>query len=239
MFIGHWGLSFGVRPFYPDVSLGTTFLAAQFTGILWPAFVAFGWETFRIVPGHGRVMPFEFDYYPWSHSLLATVVWGLLFGGIYYMRSHAFRQATMLFGLVVSHWLLDVVVHRRDLPMWFGDSPHVGFGLWDRTPVYLIVEFGMFFGGFYMYLGSTPGRRRTATVGLWSLVAVLSAIQLFRVFGSPPRREIGLALASQLQWVIVAAAWWIDRHRQKEPRRAYSTTHSPPRIAGCNDDAVL
>ena len=84
MFIGHFGVGFAAKKVAVKPSLGTLFLAAQFVDLLWPLLLLLGLERVQIDPGNTVVTPLDFIRYPISHSLLAVIIWGLIFGGIYY-----------------------------------------------------------------------------------------------------------------------------------------------------------
>ena len=135
MFIGHYALGLASKRIAPSVSLGALFLACQFADLLWPMLVLAGVESFTIRPGITAVTPLDFEYYPFSHSLLTLCVWGVLLGLIYRtVTGSSWRAAIVLCALVVSHWVLDVVVHRPDMPLAPGLSYHLGLGLWNSVP---------------------------------------------------------------------------------------------------------
>src|SRR5687767_15093434 len=123
MFIGHFGLGFGAKRFAPAVSPGTLFLAAQFADLLRPTLLLMGVEEVRIDPGITAATPLDFVHYPCSHSLLAMVAWGAVFGVVYKLARRA-RPAIglLLAALVVSHWVLDLVTHRADVPLTVGGA---------------------------------------------------------------------------------------------------------------------
>lgn len=159
MFLGHFGVALGSRPVAPRVSLGTLFLAAQFLDLLWPVLVLTGVETVRIVPGITRVTPLDFVNYPYSHSLAAAVFWSLVVGGIYGAVRQWARGAAVVGGLVFSHWVLDFITHRPDLPIAPGLSARVGLGLWNSLSGTLLAEALLFLGA----RRSTSGSRSPAT----------------------------------------------------------------------------
>ena len=128
MFIGHFGVGLAAKPLAPKTSLGTLFLAAQFIDLLWPTLLILGIEQVRIDPGNTAVTPLDFERYPVSHSLLAVIGWAVLIAVAYQLLRRYPRGAIVLGILVVSHWLLDLVVHRPDLPLYPG-SARFGFGL--------------------------------------------------------------------------------------------------------------
>ena len=217
MFLGHFGLGFGLKRAAPDVSLGTLFLAVEFVDLLWPTFLVLGLEHVEIAPGITAVTPFDFVDYPISHSLLMMIVWGLLFGGVYWAINKS-RGGAVVCGLaVISHWFLDWLMHRPDLPLYPGPSPVFGLGLWNSLPVTALVEFAAFAVGLAIYLRATQAIDRKGTVGLRALAAFLVVVYLGNLFGPPPPSVQAVAGAGHAQWLLVAAGYWVDRHRTAIP----------------------
>ncbi len=123
MFVGHFGVGLGLKTVVPAVSLGTLFLAAQFIDLLWPSLLLVGLEHVEIAPGITRVTPLDFVNYPISHSLLAVLGWAVLFA-LTYLLTRRHRLGAVICGVaVLSHWLLDLVTHRPDLPLYPAASP--------------------------------------------------------------------------------------------------------------------
>ena len=131
MFIGHYAVALGAKKISPTVSLGTLFPASQFIDLLWPIFLLLGLEHVRIDPGNTVFTPLDFYDYPISHSLLAVLGWSLGFGLLYYAVQRSGRNALILGALVLSHWVLDFISHRPDLPLIPGMETRVGLGLWN------------------------------------------------------------------------------------------------------------
>lgn len=218
MFIGHFGVGFGAKAAAPRTSLGTLFLAAQFVDLLWPMLLLFGLEHVAIVPGITRVTPLDFDHYPISHSLLAVVVWALLFAGVYQI-SRKYRVGAVVCGLaLISHWVLDLIVHRPDLPLVPGGSTLLGFGLWNSLPATLALELSVFGLGLFFYLRTTRPVDRTGSVALWALVAFLLLVFASNILGPPPPSTTAIAWIGQAQWLLIIWAYWIDRHRIVVPK---------------------
>src|SRR3982751_4026777 len=120
MFLGHFGLAMAAKQVAPRPALGTTILAAQWADLIWPPLVLLGVEEVRIAPGITAATPLDFVWYPYSHSLAFVLLWAALVGGCYYGLRRDKRGAWCLAALVVSHWVLDVVSHRPDMPLWPG-----------------------------------------------------------------------------------------------------------------------
>src|SRR5689334_11920066 len=117
MFIGHYALGLGSKKLSAAPSLAMMFIAVQLLDLLWPIFTLIGIESFTIEPGITVLTPLNFTSYPWSHSLLMSIVWGTLLGGVYYLVTKNRQGAWILKFLVISHWLLDFITHRPDLQL--------------------------------------------------------------------------------------------------------------------------
>src|SRR4051794_25825592 len=118
MFLGHFAVGLAAKRATPRISLAMLLVAAQFADVLWPFLIAFGVEHVRIDPGNTRFTPLDFVSYPYSHSLALLAVWALFIGGGY--RAVAGGRGTFLTlaALVLSHWVLDYVTHRPDMPLY-------------------------------------------------------------------------------------------------------------------------
>lgn len=213
MFVGHFGVGLAAKAVAPRVSLGSLFLAAQLIDLLWPTLLLLGVERVRIAPGITAVTPLDFEHYPFTHSLAAVLLWGFLFGLAYLGLKRYPRGAIVLGALVVSHWLLDLVVHRPDLPLYPG-SAKVGLGLWDSVAGTLVVELAVFGLGAALYLRATRSRDRTGAWALWSFLGFLLLIHLGNLLGPPPPSVAAIAWVGQAQWLLVLWGYWIDRHRE-------------------------
>lgn len=220
MFIGHFGIGFGAKKAVPAVSLGTLFLAAQFVDLLWPVLLLLGMETVEIVAGLTAANPLDFTSYPWSHSLLMSVVWGLVLGLAHFAFRRRPRAAVVVGLLVVSHWILDLIVHRPDLPLTPWSDTRFGLGLWHSVPATLAVEIAIFAAGLGLYLSATQPVNRRGHWGLAGLVAFLLLIQVSNLFGPPPPSAEAIAWVGHAQWLLVLWGYWVDRHRQARTRPA-------------------
>jgi hypothetical protein len=212
MFIGHFALGLAAKRIAPRTSLGTLFAAAQLVDLVWPALLLLGVETVRIDPA--AETPFtrlEFLSYPWTHSLLMVVLWGAALAFAYRARTGERRGAWVVGALVVSHWMLDLLTHRPDLPLAPG-AAKVGLGLWGSAPATIAVEGALFVAGVYLYATGTTARNRVGRLALWALVALLAAIYVASL-GPPPPSERAIGVAGLLMWSFVAWGAWIDRNR--------------------------
>lgn len=214
MFIGHFGVGFAAKAAAPQTSLGTLFLAAQFIDLLWPTLLQLGVEEVRIAPGITRVTPLDFTHYPVSHSLLAVIGWGLLFAVVYQLMRRYPRGAVVLGLAVVSHWMLDAVVHRPDLPLYPGGAERIGMGLWSSMGATLAVELPIFALGVWLYARATEAIDATGRWAFWGLVPLLLVIHVANLLGDPPPSVEALAWVGQAQWLLIAWGYWVDRHRR-------------------------
>ncbi len=187
MFLGHFAVALAASGRERRLRLGTSVLAAQWPDTLWPAFLLAGVERVSIVPGDTAFTPLRFDHYPWSHSLVAVVAWAALFGATLFVRTRSRAAALLSAALVISHWILDVITHRPDVPLG-PEGPMLGLGLWNSVAATVIVESLMFAGAVAYY-----ARRRTTGAGFWTLIAVLVAIDVANILGPPPPSVTAIA----------------------------------------------
>ena len=212
MVLGHYGLALAMKRAAPRVSLGTQIAAAQFADLIWPVLLLLGLERVRIVPNANPLLRLSFDSYPWTHSLLMAVVWGVLVGGAYAALRGDRRGGVIVGLLVVSHWVLDWIVHLPDLPLYPG-GPRVGLGLWRSLYGTMVLEAVMFVVGVAVFTRVTRATDRTGRWALWGFVALLVVLYVASIYTPPPETVSGLAWAALAGWLIPLFGWWVDRHR--------------------------
>jgi membrane-bound metal-dependent hydrolase YbcI (DUF457 family) len=214
VFLGHFGVAFAAKRAAPAVSLGTWIVACQLLDLLWPVLVLLGIETVAITPEIGGLGPLDFTYYPWTHSLLMAALWSCAMGALYWRLRRNYVVATLIGVVVLSHWFLDLLVHRPDLPLAPGSDLKLGFGLWKSVPGTLIVEFALFALGVGLYLGGNRASDRQGRYGLWALIIFLIVAYVSASFGPPPPSVPAMAWVTLLGGGLIAAwAYWLDRHR--------------------------
>lgn len=215
MFVGHLAVALGAKAAAPRIPLATLVAAAFALDLLWPIFALAGVEHFHIDPGNTAFTPIAFDSYPWSHSLVMSIVWGVVLAIVTSSRASMATQAIVA-GTVVSHWILDFVSHRPDMPLWPG-SGTFGLGLWNNVGLTFLVE-GLFSTlAILAYRAACPERD---AVGRWSfagLVVFTGAIWISGPFSPPPPSVTAVAIVGLALWILPVWAAWIDRHRS--PRR--------------------
>jgi hypothetical protein len=212
VFLGHLAVGFAVKRATPRVNLATLFAAAEFPDLVWPVLVAVGVEQVAIAPGITAFTPLDFVSYPWSHSLLLVTIWGLVFGAAHFMRSRNGTAAGVLTLLVVSHWVLDYVSHRPDMPIYPG-GPRYGLGLWNSVPATLVVEGTLFVIGAWRYAQATRPSGGRGQYAFASLVGVLILSYIGNALAAPPSVDAIWSGALVGGLLLIAWAAWADRHR--------------------------
>ncbi len=202
MFVGHFAVAFAAKRIAPEVSL-----------LVWPTLVLLGVEVVEIRPGVTAMTPLDFIHYPYSHSLLALAGWSGLLGAAWLLRRRALAPALVIVAVAMSHWLLDVISHRPDMPLTLGGPTRLGFGLWQSIPATIVVELLMLAVGVAIYDRATPNANRLGRNGLRALVAFLVLVYLASAFGPPPPSVAAVAWTAQAIWLLVAWAYWVDRNR--------------------------
>jgi hypothetical protein len=214
MFIGHYAVGFASKRLAPKASLGILIAAPILLDVLFPAFLIAGWESARIVPAPTPFLRLSLDVYPWSHSLVMAVLWGVLFAAIYWVLTRDRIAAVVIFLGVFSHWVLDFITHRPDMQLVPGGAARVGLGLWNSVAGTVIVEGLLFVGGVWLYARTTRARDRIGRWAFWGLVAFLALFYVADLASPPPPDFAAFAwVALPLTALLLAWAWWLDRHR--------------------------
>jgi len=208
VFIGHAALALAAKPLAPRANLGVALAATYWLDLVWPILVLLGVERVAVDPGNTAFTPLDFVHYPWTHSLAAALAWSVLFGLACWKLG---RRAALVMGLlVVSHWGLDALSHRPDLPLWPGSRTLIGLGLWNSVPGTLVVESALFAAGVAIYAKSGA---RTG-IGFWALIGFFVLAYLGAAFGPPPPSAGAVAASALALWVLPVWGWWSARPRQ-------------------------
>ncbi len=211
MFVGHYGVSFAAKRVDPTIPLWVLFLAVQLLDILWAPCILLGIEKVRIVPGITASNPLDLYYMPYTHSLVAALFWSCVGGFAYqFVARPARRQASAVVGLAVfSHWILDFVVHRPDLPL-YDNSAKVGLGLWNAPALAFGLEAALLFGGIWLCLRGRLAR----SLGTLVFGVLMLAIQAYVFFGPPPTSDRAAASMALIAYAVFATAiWWLQDRR--------------------------
>jgi len=208
VFIGHAALALAAKPLAPRANLGVALAATYWLDLVWPILVLLGVERVAVDPGNTAFTPLDFVHYPWTHSLAAALAWSVLFGLACWKLG---RRAALVMGLlVVSHWGLDALSHRPDLPLWPGSRTLIGLGLWNSVPGTLVVESALFAAGVAIYAKSGA---RTG-IGFWALIGFFVLAYLGAAFGPPPPSAGAVAASALALWVLPVWGWWSARPRR-------------------------
>lgn len=219
MLVGHYSAALLAKSCVKEASLGLLFLAAQLLDIVFFPLAVLGVEQLRIVPGFTESTPFELPYMPYTHSLLAALVWSLLAWGlalVWFRRQvrQPYAVAVALGLVVFSHWLLDLPVHTPDLSLWGGESPKLGLGLWHHVYLTYALEAGLLLISLWFYMRSTLVASPVGRYAMPALVLFLLASNMVNLFGPPmptvPLMAV-LALASYLGFAALAG--WAGKYR--------------------------
>ena len=217
MFIGHFAVGLAGKKLAPGASLAWLWFAAIFADVLWAILLAFGAEEVRIVPGNTAFKPLDFVSYPWSHSLLMLVIWGALFAAFWRKVPGGKRIGIVLGALVVSHWFLDWITHRPDMPLWpYG--PKFGLGLWESIRATMAVETVMLAVGTWLYVKATWARDSMGKWAFWIVIVLLFvSYALNSSDPRPPRTVASIWTGAMVATVIMLTLGvLIDQHR--DPR---------------------
>lgn len=213
MFIGHNAVAFAAKRIAPRTSLGTLTAGVMLLDLIWPIFLLLGIEHVRIEFGATKFTPLDFYNYPWTHSLVMAAAWGIAFGVVYFARSRYARGAIVVAICVVSHWVLDLIVHRPDLPLWPG-GPKFGFGLWNYPKATLVIEFTMYVFAILIYRDTTRARDKIGTIAFWAFIIFLACVYFAAAVGPAPPDARSIAIVGLVSWILPFWAGWFDRHRE-------------------------
>ena len=216
MFIGHYAVSLALKKFEKRASLGVLFLSVQFLDILFFPLVVLGIERFNIVPNFTQSTHFELEYMPYTHSLVASLLWaGLAFALFKWVVVKNNSVALVVALAVFSHWLLDLVVHTPDLPLWSDASVKLGLGLWNNALATFVLEATLLVAATWLYLRSTSSATAIGKYGMGVYAAILILINIGNIFGPASVDSIVvLSIVSvSMYFLFAAAAFWLDRRR--------------------------
>ena len=213
MFIGHYGVSFIAKAYKPALPLWLLFLAVQLVDVFWAVFVLIGIEKVRIVPGITATNPLDLYYMPYTHGLVTSLIWAMaaIVACRMLLRITKWGTAVIVGLAVLSHWVLDLVVHRHDLPL-YANVHKVGFGLWNYPVSAFALEVLLLAGGMYLYARNTRAITRGGIYGILVFGLLMIGIQLMVFFGAPPTSDSEVAISALISYFLFAAiAFWLER----------------------------
>lgn len=209
MFLGHYGPALALRPANSRsrVRLWHLFVAVQFMDILWSVLVLLHIEKVRIIPGFMAASSLDLYYMPFTHGLPGSIAISVVAGALFTTWSKRIKDGVIIAIGVFSHWILDLIVHTRDLPLW-DNHYKVGFGLWNHLALSLIVEFLVFALGGLIYVRRMPGTALRVTI----VGVAVGLVQVWTIFGPQGMNAAALAITALVLYVVIAlTAVWIER----------------------------
>lgn len=215
MFVGHYGPSLVAKALKRPIPLWVLFLAVQLLDVFWSIFVLLGVEKVRIVPGFTATSPLDLYYMPYTHSLGGAILWAIAAAVGYraFRKADGWPAAAIVAAAVLSHWVLDLLVHRPDLPL-YDNTLKVGFGLWNYPIAAFALEIGFLYGGMYLYWATTEATSRVGRYGMAVFGLVMIAIQASVFFGPPPASDRAIAITALASYFgFAAVAYWLERKR--------------------------
>jgi hypothetical protein len=211
MFIGHFAPAFiaaAVSPQSPR--LGTVFVAAQLVDWGFFALALFGVERLRVDPAASVMVPLDLYHMPYTHSLIGAAIWAAAFFGVVAIRDRNLFAGMLAGAVVLSHWLLDLIVHVPDLTI-DGTPPKLGLGLWNYPWAAIPLELGLTLGAFAFYLHRTRGPMGPPAI----LLGVLLLLQMINwVAPHPDSAGPSLYIQALVAFaVLTALAVWVGKNR--------------------------
>ena len=216
MFIGHFAPALAAAAHPRAPKLATLFVAGQLVDWGFFALLLTGAEKMRVVPGITAMNPMDLYHMPYTHSLVGSAVWALGFAALIWLARRDLVSAGIAGAVVLSHWLLDLLVHRPDLTL-AGSPPKLGLGLWNHPAIEMPLELLLTFGALWVFLSRTRGPALPAIM----LAVVLLALQAVNWFG-PVASEVtpGTSyLAFFAYGLATLAAWWLGKTRVAAPAK--------------------
>ena len=190
------------------------FIAVQFLDYIWATLVLLGIEKLRVIKGFTAGSMLDSYYHPYSHSLVAALIWSALAALVYkkFWQARASNFAPLLVGLAVfSHWILDFIAHPRDLAI-YDNKWKVGLGLWNYRGLEFGLEVALLAGGIALYLARNAiSAARQKAVVAFGLALII--IQIGDTF--VPRTPLSDRATAMGVWIFytlfVVVAYLLER----------------------------
>lgn len=214
MGIGHAAVALGASRAAPRINVGLLIFAAFLADFLLGIFAAFGLESAHVPADFASRHYLTFTF-PYSHGLAALVFWGVALAATLCWvdgrnRTWAF---VVIAGLVLSHFVLDALVHVPELPLLGENSPKLGLSLWNHMPLELTLESVMAGAGLAIYWTLRPPEK----LGRWGMAVFVVAVtgltwtQLLTT--TPPTNSQLVPSWIVAPLVFAAIPYWLDRKR--------------------------
>ena len=227
MFVGHYGVSFAAKPMAPRVPLWVWFIATQWLDVLWSILVLLDVERMRVVPGFTEANSYDLYYMPYTHGLAGSIVLSIVLGAVVAAFVSENRARTLFLVAVASfsHWLLDLIVHVADLPL-YDNSVKVGFGLWHHVMLSFPLELILLGIGAWLFARSAKFVDAKGIFVFAAFLILLILIQVYANFGPPPTSPKSFAVfAISLYAIMALLAAGLERFALMTPRDIAKTRH--------------
>jgi hypothetical protein len=180
MFVGHYSVAFAAKSERNKISLWVLFVAVQFLDYIWATLVLLGIEKLRVIKGFTAGSMLDSKFQPYTHSLITAILWSCVaaigYKGFCSRHDCLYsKSAPLIVGLAVfSHWVLDLIVHPRDLPI-YDNKWKVGFGLWNYRDPEFALEIALLGIGIILYLArnAMPAFRKIAVIAFGLALVVV------------------------------------------------------------------
>jgi hypothetical protein len=213
MLAGHYAAAFVGKAAEPRLPWWVLCVSAQLVDILHWVLLLLGRERSSLdfsLPSN----PLVIEHVPYTHSLVGNALWALLAGVIAYALFSSFRATLTVALVVLSHWFLDLLMHRPDLTL-YGRPPRYGLGLWNAPAIAHGVELGTLLMSVVLYLGAVRPKGGSLRAAL-SLALFLLIVQVYSIVSKPPATLVAIALSCLTFMVITTAlAAWLDARTQR------------------------
>ena len=215
MGIGHVAVGLALKRADLRINVGWLILAALLPDFLLGWFVLAGLESYAIPHDYPSVHYLLFTF-PWSHGLLVDVAWAAIAGAVAWGLARRRTPAAVVAVAVLSHFLLDGIVHVKGLPLAANDGPAFGLGLWRHLPLELSVEAAMAALALWIYRSAAKAGGSKRWLGMLVYIAALTAFLIVGQAGATEVPARGGLIASWLAAppAVSAIAFWLDRRKQ-------------------------
>lgn len=219
MFIGHYSAAFVAKRIAPAVPLPAYFIACQLIDLFWGTLVLLGVEKMRVIPHFTASNGLDLYFMPYTHSLSSAVMWSVGAAVLFWLcmpnLAQRARTAIVIGFAVASHWMLDLLVHIPDLPLWF-DSMKVGLGWWNYRTFALLLELCLMWVSVLVCLQLPDAQRVRYLV----LGAGMTGLQFYSLSHQPDEPSMVAMQLLGAYLALTVAAFWVDRPK---PQAAAAT----------------
>ena len=234
MFVGHYSVAFAVRTEQNKIPLWVLFVAVQFLDYIWATLVLLGIEKLRVIKGFTAGSMLDSYFHPYSHSLIAAVLWSCVAALCYKLLCHwrgygYTKSAALVVGAAVfSHWILDLIAHPHDLPI-YDNTAKVGFGLWNYRDPEFALEIALLALGIALYLARNviPAIRKGTVIAFGIALVVVQIADTY-----VPRTALSDKATALGVWIFytlfVLIAWLVEKIRARPQTSASGSRYSRP-----------